>query len=248
MTTPTPTKIILGYDQAHNPVFGSMEDSGLTDEAGNHLFFIPGGATDPVSNAQKFTPRPTDCLGAYIISAESGVMAAGLGAGAPVFSMRWAPTTPGALALVHRVQVAVANAGTAFTAGIGSLNMFVARAFNASDSGGTAQTLTGNNGKLRTSFNTSLVADMRIASTATLTAGTRTLDAVDVGLVAFPVPATTTNNLLLALTDMLTRSGADGDWPLVLANNEGFVIQASLPATGTWIFQVVVDWIEVASF
>lgn len=250
MTQPTvPGRVITGTDGNGNPVYSPVFDSGLLDGQGNHLLYATlMGPGEPVSGTMRAVPRPYDVLGAYILSAESGVMAAGLGAAAPVFSMRWNPTTVGALALVHRVQVAVGNAGTAFTAGLGSLNLFVARAFTVSDSGGTAQTLTGNNAKLRTSFATSQVADMRISSTATLTAGTRTLDAVDIGLIGFPVPATTTNNLIQALTDILARQPGDGDWPLVLAANEGFVITATVPATGTWFFQVVVDWMEVTGF
>lgn len=244
----TPNRVIVGYDGQGNAVYSPVFDSGLQDGQGNHLFFPAYGPTEPNTGTQRAVPRPYDVLGAYIISAESGIMAAGLAANAPVFSMRWAPgvSSPN-LALVHRVQVAIGNAGTAFTAGLGSLNLFVARSFTASASGGTAQTLTGNNAKLRTSFATSQVADMRISSTATLTAGTRTLDAVDIGLAGFAV-STAVNNTILPLTDILARQPGDGDWPLVLANNEGFEIQATVPATGTWFLQVVVDWMEVASF
>jgi len=35
---------------------------------------------------------------------------------------------------------------------------------------------------------------------------------------------------------------------LVLANNEGFVIEATVPATGVWFFDVKVDWEELAAY
>jgi hypothetical protein len=39
-----------------------------------------------------------------------------------------------------------------------------------------------------------------------------------------------------------------GEHPLVLAQNEGFVIQATVPATGVWFFAVKVDWVEIATY
>jgi hypothetical protein len=35
---------------------------------------------------------------------------------------------------------------------------------------------------------------------------------------------------------------------LLLAQNEGFVVRATVPATGTWQFGVTVVWTEVASY
>jgi hypothetical protein len=39
-----------------------------------------------------------------------------------------------------------------------------------------------------------------------------------------------------------------GEWPLVLAQNEGFIIRATVPATGTWDFAVTMEWSEVSAF
>jgi hypothetical protein len=39
-----------------------------------------------------------------------------------------------------------------------------------------------------------------------------------------------------------------GEHPLVLAQNEGFVIQATVPATGVWFFAVKADWVEIATY
>lgn len=41
----------------------------------------------------------------------------------------------------------------------------------------------------------------------------------------------------------------DGQHPLVLANQEGFVIRSvAVPATGTWQVAITVDWTEVDAY
>jgi hypothetical protein len=122
-----------------------------------------------------------------------------------------------------------------------------ARAFSASGTGGTAGTLTGNNGKVRTAMATTLMGDLRCATTAALGAGTKTLDTDPIGLFSFTVgtavSAQYAGQVLLADCD-----AAHGQYPIVLAQNEGLAIRATLPATGTWQFGVTVIWSEVDSF
>jgi len=36
--------------------------------------------------------------------------------------------------------------------------------------------------------------------------------------------------------------------PGVLTENEGFVIEGTVPATGTWTFTIKVDWEELAAY
>jgi hypothetical protein len=201
------------------------------------------------ANRRQLTvPGPIDvgALGSYCTVASTGNMAAGLAAAAPIFSVRWSDSS-GKLMLVRKVSVAVVNT-TAFTAGIGLIDMVVARSFNASDTGGAGVSLTVGNAKRRTSFGTSLIAatEMRVATTATLTAGTRTLDANAMGSVRFGVNANA-NSLQLANTPIFNPDWS-GEWPLVLAQNEGFVIRATLPATGVWVGDIAVEWAEVPSF
>lgn len=180
--------------------------------------------------------------GSYSMGASSGTMAAGLAGAAPVFSFRYGGAF---LAVVRAIEIEADNVTTAFVAGAGKFDLFAARSFSASDTGGTAGTLTGNNGKLRTSFSTTGVSDFRISSTATLTAGTRTLDAQPLGSIEFNVPTSIDADLLPTVAIF---KAAVGEQPLVLAQNEGFVIQATVPGTGTWVFSVRVRWDEVSSF
>lgn len=168
-------------------------------------------------------------------------MAAGLGAAAPIFSFRYGGS---GLLLLRRVLFGAANAGTAFTAGTCVFNLFAARSFTASDTGGTTITPTLN--KLRTSFATTGLTAALISSTATLTAGTRTLDSQPLATLVGAASATASAVIINPATPFLDRRV--GEWPDVIANNEGFVIQATVAATGTWTFSVQVDWEEVSTY
>lgn len=185
----------------------------------------------------------------FSLAGASGQMAAGLAANSPVFSFRNASAVRKVRILAVNVNAAVGATG--FTAGAALLSMVIARAFTVSDSGGTA--LSGgaagnNNNKLRTSQPSGLVltttgGDIRIASTATLTPGTRTLDANASGNIVAPAGAAGTGMIqdTPLYSDYTTLYGL----PLVLGQNEGFVINATVPATGTWQFGIRVLYAEI---
>jgi len=197
-------------------------------------------------NAKKIIVRPNDvgALGSYAFLATTGTMAAGLAANSPIFSFRWGNAS-GALALIKEIRIAI-NSLTGFTAGIGKLQTFIARSFSASDSGGTAIVLTNNQAKKRTSFGSSLVTDARISSTAALTVGTRTLDTLPFAGLHFAVP--TTANFVMLPTAGLWLPNHGGEWPIVLGQNEGIIIQATVPATGTFNGLIHVVWDEVGAY
>lgn len=223
-------------------------------------------AVDTATDAARVQDRPIDVgsLGAYQISYTSGTMAAGLGAAAPIFSVRWGDATR--TMLVRRLAFMAQNAGTAFTAGLTTFDMIVARAFTVSDTGGAAVVLTTNQAKKRTSFGSSLVTDMRGSTTATLSAGTRTLDTLPMVTAFGAVQATATNFVFfpadngpmtaaaIAATGNYGACPADlwypeigNSWPLVLVQNEGFIVRATVPATGTWRFSIQLEWAEVSA-
>jgi hypothetical protein len=200
------------------------------------------------TKAARVTLRPEDygSLGIYAEGNTSGIMAANLSAASPIFSMRWTHATN--LVLIKRLTLSIAADTVAFTAGAGLFNLFVARSFSVSDTGGTGITPTGNQNKLRTTgMGTTLFAsgDIRISSTGTLTAGTRTLDSNPVGSLAVGCPATAGVLILAPFPIWDTRPG---EHPILLAQNEGIVLQASVPATGTWKFGIKVDWTEIAAY
>lgn len=203
--------------------------------------------------AVRVTGRPLDygALGFYRVSAVSGTMAAALAANAEIFQFRWPDATR--LAVVQRIAISAGANVAATAAALCSVRVTAARSWTVAGSGGTRLNLTGNNQKLRTSMGTSLVNDIGISTTAGLTAGTKTLDAQDLGGLSYGIGTgaiTTALNLnLFPLTELLNID-ASTDHPLVLAQNEGFVIRSGVinPATMTWAFTVNVSWAEVAAY
>ncbi len=185
-------------------------------------------------------------LGSYCLTAKTGLMAAGLASGAPVFSFR---TSTSNIVVVNKVLVSASDVTTAFVAGAASFDLFVARGFTASDTGGSAVTLTGNTGKLRTSFANAAsndVADFRSSSTATLTAGTRTLDGSPLASVMIAIPTSIDTQMASPGTELFrTRLG---EQPLQFSTNEGFVIVATVPGTGTWSGAAQVCWDVMSAF
>lgn len=189
-------------------------------------------------------PMNVGVFGSYSVGAASGIMAAGLAGAAPIFTFRGAAAA-GPNCLIRRVSFEMGVLGTAFTAGQTLFQLLACRSFTVSDTGGGAVTATTNNMKRRTAFGTTAVQDIRVSATATLSAGTRTADATPISNVVVPVPATTVSTILVPNRDLL-RFGPEA-WPLVVAPNEGFTIQATVPATGTWCFNINIDWDEVLS-
>lgn len=208
-----------------------------------------GGTTAEVESAFRSVrttiyPQDTGSLGAYSMAVNNGttVMAAGLAANSPIFSFRWGSSN---VCVVRSVVISMNEGAAAFATGRTNFDLFFARSFTASDTGGVGITLTGNNCKKRTSMGTSLVTDSRISTTATLSAGTRTLDSTAIGNVQFSNKVVETND---GTNFALWQRDSSDEYPLVLAQNEGLVVQATVTGTGTWFFAIKMEWMELASF
>lgn len=201
--------------------------------------------------ALRVTLRPVDygALGSYRLSMISGTMAAGLAAASDVYQARW--TNASNLALIWGVLIdGMGGSSTAFSAGFAAFRLFFSRSWTADGSGGTSATLTGNNAKLRTAMATTLMAAIRISSTAALTAGTKTNDSQPIGQQTFAIGTVASTNYLgqTCLYGSAALEDGGNPAPLVLAQNEGITVQATVPATGTWQFGVTTAWSEVTSY
>lgn len=196
--------------------------------------------------ALRVNQRPMDygALGSYAAGMTTGTMAAGLAAGSEVLQLRWSDATR--LCVITSVHCSGGGSIAAFTAGFTQLQLLVARSWTADGSGGTAATLTGSNNKMRTSMGTSLVGGLRVASTAALTAGTKTLDSQAIATVTSSVTATAGTPVWPAA--YIYESTANDKQPIVLAQNEGIVIRATVPATGTWTASFDVTWMEMSAY
>jgi hypothetical protein len=203
-----------------------------------------GGSTFRALKVQQM-PLDYGSLGTYLKSLISVTIAAGLAANSEVFQFRWSDAAR--LCAVRKVVIAgLSGSATAFAAGFGRVHMTSAPSWTVSGSGGNAGILTTNEGKMRTSMGTTLLGDVRIASTAALAAGTKTLDTDSIGLYAFSV-GTVVSATYLNQT-VLFGEDPGPEHPLILAQNEGFVIRATMPATGTWQFGVTVTWSELTAY
>lgn len=188
------------------------------------------------------SPYPIDygSGGAFHMTSKSGSMAAGLAANSPIYAFRWSSSSM--LAVIKRIRLQAWSLGTGFAAGIATFDLFRASAWTVVDTGGVTDTITGDNGNLRRSMPASVLAELRHSSTATLTAGTRTLDSQPLDTLNVGV-GTSTNTPFVNPTKLFDKQ--PGEHPLVLAQNEGFVIQATVPATGLWSFAITPEWDEV---
>lgn len=200
------------------------------------------------------TSKPHDygSLGFYQVAPLSGAISAGLAANAEILQFRWTDTTR--FAVIQKVSLVGMRATTAFAVGVIDFTLMAARGWTGAGTGGTALTLTGNNQKMRTSMGTSLVGEIRVVTTAALTAGTKTLDAHEIGRVTTHSSAGVGSatpiigSIYLPIYDLFEHDAAGGGHPLVFAQNEGFVIRATVPATGVWNIGFMIKWGELSAF
>jgi hypothetical protein len=201
------------------------------------------------SRAARVVLRPDDpgALGWYRGSWVSGTMVAALAANSPIFQWRYGGT-PNLIA-IRKIEFSSGNLA-AFTAGLCLFNLFKSTAWSANGTGGS-QLFPGTGNKLRTSFPSSLMSaanncDIRVATTAALTAGTKTNDTQPIGALASSEIATAGTPLTPGKQNLLELRG--WEYPFLLAQNEGFEVQATVPASGTWNFELTVLWAELASY
>lgn len=206
-------------------------------------------------DALRVTLRPVDygALGQYRLNMWSNpIMAAGLAGGSDIYQVRWTVTPQ--IALIWGVDLDGFFASTGFTGGFANFTLTFARSWTVDGSGGTAANLTGNNNKLRTSMGTSLMGAIRNATgSSTLTTGTRTLDAQPLSTLPFAISTATNTNFMsmqgpLGFYGAVAHEDGGNPAPLVLTQNEGLVVRATVPATGTWGFAITLAWSEVASY
>ncbi|WP_456679475.1 hypothetical protein [Bradyrhizobium sp. S3.7.6] len=190
------------------------------------------------------TPYPVDygIGGCYQAVAATGVIAAGASAGATVFAFR--NPSSSLSAIIRRIRLNGFTNAAGFTSGILTFSAIAARTFTAFDTGGT--TISTSTGKLRSAMPSSSAAVM-VANTTALTPGTRTLDASPFARMDLAAPTTATTTFAVQASQSLDGlfSRAVDEHPLLLGLNEGFVIQATVPATGTWSCVLTVAWDEV---
>ena len=205
--------------------------------------------------AARITGRPIDhgAFGHYRLGMTTGTIGAALAANAELFQFRWTDATR--LCIVQKVLVSAGANVAATAAALVNLDLTVARSWTAAGTGGTAATITGNNQKTRTNMGTTLLGEARCATTAALGAGTKTLDSQAIGNVFIGIGTgaiTTSHRLgLVDKIDLLEIDADTSQHPLVLTQNEGFVVKngaTAFPAAMTWGMSVTVVWCEASNY
>lgn len=197
----------------------------LVDSFGNEV------RSGSVQRAMRTSIRPIEygSLGIYSFGSSTGVMVAGLAANSEIFQFRY--TGPD-VCLIREVRFEGLGSIIAFAAGVVNIQLFKARAWTVDGSGGTALTLSGDQAKQKTSMIQTLnaVTTARMSSTAALTAGTKTLDTNPTSSVVSSVTVTAGDKV----SSGNLYTDVQGKYPIACVNQEGIVVRATVPATGTW--------------
>ena len=203
--------------------------------------------------ALRTTPRPVDhgALGQYRLGVFTGILPAALGANSEIFQFRW--TDPTRFCVIQKIRISAVVSTTFFAAGVPlQIDLVKSIAWTVAGTLGTGITPAAT-GKMRTSMGSSLVAagDIRVATTAALGAGTKTMDANSLRamVAAGPITGSLSGTIIPPGSVLLEADTGDGEHPLVLVQNEGFSIRSvAVPATGTWMASIGVTWAEVPVF
>jgi hypothetical protein len=187
--------------------------------------------------------------GQYGAAARTGVIAAGITNDAELLQFRWNPVDASKRAHIRKVLVDAAVSTTYFAAGIPvQLELLKCTGWSAAGSGGAAVDPGAANRRGPSTMKaTEVVAgDFRIATTAGLTAGTKTIATPALGfqLSGAPITASLSGQILPPNTPLFEADLSKGEHPLELVAAEGFIVRCRAPATGVWACTFRVEWDE----
>jgi hypothetical protein len=211
---------------------------------------VGAAAAVPLHAAPK--PHPYGVFGHYQLAIQTGAIAAGAASNSELLHFRWTDTLRSAH--IARVWLTGIRATTAFAVGTIDVMLTRATAWTANGTGGTSLTISSPSFELRQApMGVTGVADLRIATTAALGVGTKTLDTYDMGQItthssggvgsATPI----IGSIYLPTLELFTAYTEAGFHPLSLDPNEGFVVRATVPATGVWNIGIAIKWAELAA-
>lgn len=205
-------------------------------------------------------------LGHYSLGQRSGEIVATPAAGVHLARIRWAPTLSNTFCVLLRLRVGLTVSAAITTAVETAFKAIIARSFTVDFTAAmTAINLatTANTNKMRSAGVNAMGNSQMGASgpgivttvAAGMTGQTMTVDAAPFAICSMPNPSSTlgaaaVTNQVGAGVPMTTlyERGADGFHPVILANNEGVIVQNQLAmhATGTVGFYCEWTWAEVA--
>lgn len=196
------------------------------------------------------TPRPDTAYGSFDLGVLTGIIPAALAANSEIFQFRWSDAQ--ALCRINKITLSAAVTTTYFAAGVPvQIDLVKSTAWTAAGTGGTGVTMAATLKRRTGTMNSSLLVagDCRIATTAALGAGTKTLEGNSLKAIVSGAPITSSLSGQIFPVGTVLFDRADNDYPLILANNEGLSIRSvAVPATGTWTAAVQIQWSEMAGY
>ena len=214
------------------------------------MAIIQSGATtdlltiDPTMKSARTTIRPNECTGSYTFSAISGTIAASTGAGV-LYTFKY---TGSGVCILRRISVGL-QITTGYTKGSLRLSSYFVRStFTQGSTGATLVTLTGNNGKKRTSMATT-TGVAYITTTGLITGDTATgEDTQPFATTMIDLTAAISTQPVAGLAPLYLQD--DIDYPVVLAANEGFRIKndTAFAATGSGNLIVNIEYDEMTAY
>jgi hypothetical protein len=206
---------------------------------------------DNKQKAGRMTARPMElgARGAYSLGSITGVLPAALAANSEIFQFRWTHAT--LICLLRSIRISASVSTTMFAAGVPvQIEARLARTWSADGTGGVGVAFsTANTNKKRTDFSLSALSDtgVRVATTAALGAGTKTLDTNAFASIVAGGPITASlNGTIIQPGTFLWQRDSGEEYPFLFEQNEGFVIRSvAVPATGTWMAAIHVEWAEL---
>lgn len=210
---------------------------------------LPISAGEDASNIQPLhTVRYPTTGNWYSYSGFTGTIGAALAANSEVIQFRFLSGAKD-YAWVYKVMLqGIGIVAVATALGPMGFNVIPARVWTVAGSGGTRVAVSGDNLQMRTSQPNSQIVDLGIATTGALTVGTKTLDANAQGGVLWSEgtgAVTTYQQIAPAPVNMIDADG-EGQAPMILANQEGFVITTSHTGVAalTYAARFKIVWVE----
>ena len=211
---------------------------------------------DPTTGALRVAPKnleyayPGALGGHYRIDLPLTGGLTAIGASGLLASFRWAPTTPGLLAIIKRISASQGIRTAGSTAWAVALDAVRVDLFTAQHNAGGAAVTFAASQKLRSSMGNSQAALFYANSTTVISGGTGTAQANAFGGALFDSQPVTTGVVRTGQPADLYRDDAPGAHAVILANNEGFYIR-NVVAFGTSAVQdivLVIEWAEALQY
>lgn len=174
---------------------------------------------DPTFKALRIAQYPRQVSSAYATSFRATPSAI-IAANSELFQFRNTSATQ--LAVINHVTLGYVFSAAPAATIVPDFDLVLARNFTVDGTGGTAVTFAGDNGKLRTSQTNAAGMTGRINTGTALGAGTKTLDTFAVAALSGVATTTKFDAIVPVYGNMFL---AENLYPIVLAQNEGFVVR-----------------------